>query len=219
MNEPITPLLQPFTIAVYSDVGEVLMTCTVQNEDDAARACELMRETDDTVAGWLPDPPPGLHRVEAGAFVAMPARPSYVHVFDWTGSKEWIDPRTLDDLRAAAWERLKKARADALASGVDVEGLGRFDSDEAASTKLAAVLAGLPYLPIDWTVTWTRFDNSAVELDKMGFSQVAMAVLAHGDAVHQTGRDLRAQLAAAETPAAVAAVAWPGTPLSPVVSI
>lgn len=209
MNEPITPLLQPFTIAVYSNVGEVLMTCTVQNEDDAARVCERMRETDVAVAGWLPDPPPGLHRVEAGAFVPMPARPSYVHVFDWTGSKQWIDPRTLNDLRAAAWARIKRARSAALAAGVDVPGLGRFDSDDESTSKMTAVLAGIAYMPADWSVTWTKFDNSAVELDKASFPLVAGAVLAHGDTVHQTGRVLRAAIEAAPTAESIAAVVWP----------
>lgn len=137
----------------------------------------------------------------------LPARPSAAHALD-RSTKVWA-LLPLEQLKAAAWRRIKVARAAALAAGVEVDELGRFDADPAAVLNITGVMAGLAYLPADWTIGWTRFDNTAVTLTKATFPQMALAVLAHGDAVHQTARTLREQIESAPDADALALICWP----------
>lgn len=197
------PAPPPFNVALCADTGRILMVTTVADEETAERiAIEVGAAT------WRRDPPGLGFYLSGDEFLPMGDQPSEAHVFDWQ-AKSWVDPRTLDDHRAAAWEGIKRARTAAMDAGVDVHGVGRFDADPTAALNLTATLAALPFQPDEWTVTWTLFDNTTAVLDKPTFAAVAAAVLAHGDAMHQVGRALRQAIESASSTAAIEAVQWP----------
>jgi hypothetical protein len=153
------------------------------------------------------EPGMGLCYVQNGAVITCPPQPSPVHVFDY-GMRDWNDPRALDELRASAWDRIKRARAEAFAAGVEVPGLGRFDTNATANINVAAVFATLPYQPPNWVIAWTRFDDTVATLDLVSFPRMAMAVLSHASGVHERGRTLRGAIEQAFDAAALDLIVW-----------
>lgn len=67
-----------------------------------------------------------------------PAVNKYVQ-WDWA-SKSWLDPRTLDDHKAAAWNRIKDAR-DAVEFGTFTYNNMEFDGDVNAQRRLAGYIS------------------------------------------------------------------------------
>lgn len=192
----------PFQAAFYKDSGEIMQVTTCPDEETAERFAG------EEGLNWLRDAPTDRWcYVDGGEFVKMPAQPSLLHVFDWS-TKTWTDP-TLDKLRAVAWERIKRARAEAMLLPVETP-MGAFDADSESVVKLTAVLASLPYQPAEWTVNWTLADNTVVTLDAFAFGVVATTVLAYGDEVHQIARALREVIALAKIKEEIVAVNWPG---------
>lgn len=196
-----------FSVALYLGTGQIIMTSTVPDEETADRLAGMVRGMG--AVSWLRDPLGLDFYVDGGEYRPMPARPSPLHVFDWA-AKAWMDP-ALDELRAVAWGRIKRAREAAMLLPVETP-MGAFDADPESVVKLTAVLASLPYQHAGWAVDWTLADNTVATLDAPTFGAVATAVLAYGDEVHQIGRALRAQLDEATTPEAVEAVRWPAPP-------
>lgn len=92
----------------------------------------------------------------------------------------------------------------------------RFDSDTrsvlrinvAASTAAAAAAAGAPF-----SIEWTTADNSVLALDAQQMIGVPVALAQYGNALHQHGRTLKAQIDAAQTIAELRAIniqdGWP----------
>lgn len=158
------------------------------------------------IEGFWPD---DQYYVVAGAPVALPVQPSEHHTFDWA-SKAWIDPRTLADHQAAAWERIKLDRAAAAVAPLTV-GQHIFDADPtsqqlitgAAQMALLAQSAGQP-----WQIEWTLADNSSATLTAPDMLAVALALAAQVDAAHQRGRLLRAQIYAATDPHQLNNITW-----------
>lgn len=145
--------------------------------------------------------------VRNGAVITPPDAPSPLHVFDYS-LYEWVDPRTMNELRAATWERIKLARMEALRAGVEVPGLGRFDANGSSNVNITAVLATLSQQPSDWVIAWTRFDNSVATLDLESFPRMAMVVLSHASAVHERGRTRRNEVEVALDRAALDLIEW-----------
>lgn len=167
---------------------------------------------------WIEaDASPETHYVKDGAVVAYTAqareqksrRVSSHHV--WSNSAmQWVDLRTLEQRRAAKWAEMKRAREAAEAAGFDTP-WGRFDSDPISQTKIigAAQLASIALAQgAPFNVEWTLQDNTSVSLDATQMIAVGAALAAHIDAVHQRGRQLRAQIEAATTFADLEGISW-----------
>ncbi|CAN7468037.1 DUF4376 domain-containing protein [Variovorax sp. LjRoot175] len=142
----------------------------------------------------------------SSAFVPIGPQPTPYHTFDWP-SHQWVSQRTTEMHRADKWREIKAAREAFITGGVMLPGLGRFDADAAAAINVTGQYAALDALPDDWTVEWTRFDNSAVTLNKEQFRRVAMAVLTHATDAHAIGRRLRDRIEVSSG-AALEAIQW-----------
>lgn len=153
--------------------------------------------------------------IEEGVHHAQPAAPDTHHVFNW-GTKAWEDPRTLQDLKDAKWEEVKRWREAATVAPLLVTRFGVFDGDAAGMDNIKSTVLGLREAAeigaAPTTVTWTLNDNSTVDLTPVEFSEVAAMLLARGDAAHQRARVLRDQIEAATTPADLEAVQWAALP-------
>ena len=73
-------------------------------------------------------------RVVDGQVTEIPAQPASAAVFDFAAGA-WVDPRTLDELRAAAWARIKSERSRVEFGGFAWDG-SRFDSDEISQSRI-----------------------------------------------------------------------------------
>lgn len=133
--------------------------------------------------------------------------------WDFEGSG-WVRVLDLDELRATVWERIKRARDAHEHGGFDTTH-GRFDSDPTSQSKIiGAVSVAQMALASSQTfaIEWTLQDNSTVVLDAQNVIDVGLALMAHVDLTHQTGRTLRAQIFDPQASReAIEAVNWPNS--------
>lgn len=136
-------------------------------------------------------------------------RPSADHIFDYT-TKQWVDPRTLDDHKSAKWKEIKRQRDVAEFTTFTYNNM-EFDGDLDAQRRLAAyisvskssIAAGQPFeaeftLANNTNVTLTAQDFVGIELAKV---QAVAATFNHASA-------LRAQIDAATTVQEVEDITW-----------
>lgn len=144
---------------------------------------------------------------ESGQVQPIPAAPSPDHVWMWA-TKTWQDPRSLQDRRDAAWERLKTERSAREYGGFSWDG-SRFDSDPESRARIMgavelakdALAAGVPF-----SRTWRLADNSLRELDALQMIAVGRALGLHVGAVFDAANQLWAQLQASDNPETIT---WP----------
>lgn len=140
-----------------------------------------------------------------GRVVGIPLRPSDHHLFDWT-TKQWFDPRTLQDLKDAKWAEIKAARSSAEYGGFTWDG-SAFDSDAISQARIqgAVQLAGMaPEFSIDWTLA----NNEVRTLSAADMLAVGAALGLHVATQFNRARVLREQIEVATTADAVAAIVW-----------
>ena len=133
-------------------------------------------------------------------------RPSPHHTFDYA-SKTWVDPRTLDDLKAAKWNVIKADRDQAEFGGFEWDG-SRFDSDAVSQSRIRGAAQDAAQAPA-FARVWTLANNTIRELNSADMTAVAAALNAHIDLQHALARQLRTQINAATTAAQLAGIHWP----------
>ena len=134
-----------------------------------------------------------LHR-----FVSIGEPPTPNHTFDYV-IKEWVDPRTLEDIKTQKWGEIKSHRDQLEFGGFEFEG-NVYDSDQVSQGRiLGAALAGVDQV-------WTLADNTTVELSASQLQQLYAALQAHIASAHERGRIARTLIEAATTKEEVEAV-------------
>ena len=135
---------------------------------------------------------PNLDQYWGGSeWVDMPPRLSPHHTFDYS-AKQWIDPRTLDDLKTQKWNEIKVERDQLEFGGFEFEGY-IYDSNQVSQGRImGASSAGVDQ-------TWTLTDNTTVELSASELQQLYAALQAHIASVHERGRIARQLIFDAET--------------------
>ncbi|MCE7797855.1 DUF4376 domain-containing protein [Sphingobium sufflavum] len=115
------------------------------------------------------------------------------------------------------WLSVQLKRATVIDSGIDVPGIGVFDSDQEARDNVSGAAAGATaalLLDLSFATTWTLKDNSRVPLTAQQIITVHLTGLAFIDAAHGRASDLRASIDAATTQTELDAVdiegGWPG---------
>ena len=147
--------------------------------------------------------------VPTRAAVEMLPKPSAHHIFNYA-TKQWEDPRTLTDLKAAQWTQIKQART-AFIDAPLVTPYGTFDSDAAGRTSItdAVLLANnLTALSLPVAIEFTLADNSVVTLDAAQIVEVGLLLGQKVQHAHPHSQALRAQIEAATTKEEVEAIAW-----------
>lgn len=146
----------------------------------------------------LPDPSNLNMYLDKGEWVDIPPQPSNGMVFDYT-IKQWIDPRTLDEIKAKKWAEIKSQRDQLEFGGFEFEG-GIYDSDQASQGRImGAAVAGVDQV-------WTLADNTTAELSASQLQQLYAALQAHIANAHERGRIARQLIHEAETKDQVEAV-------------
>lgn len=151
--------------------------------------------------------PDGTYR-SGESWAVIPPQPSENHVWDWP-THNWVDPRTFSDLKDAKWEEIKLARGYKLMEGVDVPPFGRFDANPPAVVQFTANFVALDSRPADWAISWTRYDNSTIELGREDFRTVALAVMTYSSLLQSISQGLRVAINAATTEAEIDGIHWP----------
>jgi hypothetical protein len=137
--------------------------------------------------------------------VAKPPQPSLHHTFSYA-TKQWEDPRTLADLKAAQWAQVKQARSQAEYAGFTWDG-SVFDSDAISQQRISGAVT-LAQMSPDFVIDWTLADNRVRTLVRAEMVAVGIALGMHVQAQFSKAQGLRLQIEAASTPEQVAAVVW-----------
>lgn len=125
------------------------------------------------------------------AFVSIGEPPSLHHTFDYN-TKQWIDPRTLDEIKAQKWNEIK-TRRDQLEFGVFKFEGGIYDSDQVSQGRITgAAVAGVDQV-------WTLADNTTTYLAANELVQLYQALQMHIATTHQRGRAAREAIMSATT--------------------
>ena len=131
-------------------------------------------------------------------FIALSDAPSPQHVFDYE-IKQWIDPRSLDEIKAQKWVEIKSQRDQLEFGGFNFDG-NIYDSDQVSQGRImGAVSAGVDQ-------TWTLANNTTVELTALQLQQLYATLQAHIASVHKRGRIARQLIYDAETKEEVEAI-------------
>jgi hypothetical protein len=142
---------------------------------------------------------------ELSQWKVKPAQPDEYHVFDYT-TKQWYDPRTLNDIKLAKWAIIKQARSSAEFGGFTWDG-SPFDSDAISQSRIQGAVQLAATAP-GFTIDWTLANNSVRNLSAADLANVGAALGMHVATQHAKARTLRSQIEAATTPAEVDAVVW-----------
>lgn len=192
-------------ITIYSKAtGQILRVCSVpesmaQDQINSATEAYLVGEHADDK-----------FYVSANGVVALPPRPSLNHQIDWA-TKQWVDPRTVDDLKAAKNNEINAARLRAnrgtfpyAGKTIACDELSRSDID---GVNGEVALTGA--LPPGFPGAWKAVDNTYVAIpDLNGWKAFYGAMVAQGQANFAHAQSLKAQLSLATTAAEVDAIAW-----------
>lgn len=139
--------------------------------------------------------------MEGTTYVPLPPSPSAAFQFNWS-TKQWEDPRTLADLKAAKWEQVK-AQRDAAEFGLFEWAGHSFDGDEAAQRRITLAVMGAQAALIAgntvWSVDWTLADNTSLTLSASDMMGVANALGANIAQAHAAARAKRQQIQQAAT--------------------
>ena len=124
-------------------------------------------------------------------FISIGNPPTPNHTFDYI-IKDWIDLRTLDEIKAQKWAEIKSQRDQLEFGGFAFEG-DIYDSDQISQGRiLGAASAGLSQV-------WTLADNTTVNLTADQLVQIYQALQTHTASVHQRGIIAREVIMSATT--------------------
>ena len=137
---------------------------------------------------------------ESNMFMSIGNPPTPNHTFDYV-IKEWVDLRTLDEIKAQRWTGIKSLR-DQIEFGVfEFEG-NIYDSDQVSQGRmLGVVLAGLPQI-------WTLANNTTVSLSAEQLKSLYAALQMHVAVAHERGRIAREAIQAATTKEQIEAIVF-----------
>jgi hypothetical protein len=175
--------------AIISRSGEPLFT--IQASDEIV----ILNTPVDCLAV---EDPPGSNMYYKDGWVAMPTQPSPYHIFNYD-LKEWIDPRTFDEIKAQKWAEIKAMRDQLEFGGFEFED-GIYDSDQVSQGRIMGAAAA------ELDQVWTLADNSTVNLTASQLQQLYAALQAHIASVHERGRIARQLIFDVETKEQVEAV-------------
>lgn len=150
------------------------------------------------------------HDIANNAPVAMPASPGPNYAFDYS-AKQWVDPRSLADIKAATWVAIKTARETAIYMPL-VLACGTFNGDPIGQAKIANTAQyaqALIAVNRIAAIVFTLADNTDITLDAPGMASVGLALGDRTQAIRAIARVLRTQIDAANTADALALIIWP----------
>lgn len=125
-------------------------------------------------------------------------KPAGYMVFDYV-TKQWVDPRSLDEIKAQKWAEIKSQRDQLEFGGFEFEG-NVYDSDQVSQGRIMGAAAAV----VDQT--WTLADNTTVELSASQLQQLYAALQTHTAGVHERGRIARQLIFDAQTKEQVEAI-------------
>lgn len=143
---------------------------------------------------------------DAKVVVSLGMPPYEGAIYDFV-SHEWVEGRSLAQVKAARWIEIKERRAVVEATGFQWRGIP-IDNDDSSRSKLVSYALIAQNVP-GFHVEWTTSDNGEISLGAEELREICAQLGDYTNAVHAVGRGLRAQINCCTTIDAVKAVEWP----------
>lgn len=201
------------SIAIYNaTTGELDRVCSVSESDVPLQVRDeesFILIEDEAVISDMYRGNYKKYRVANGAIVALPPQPSQSHLFDYA-LEQWVDVRSLDDVKRERWESIKSQREQVINAKLDTP-YGAVDGgerDRVNITNSVMMLQTLAGLGTPGTVQFTMADNSTAELDTSKMVHIGLLLGQKIEAAHATARALRQAIDEAQTIEEVLAITW-----------
>ena len=175
--------------AIVSSKGELLKVISGNQESIELNTPEGCQAVED---------PPELNMYYQDGWVVMPAQPTPYHIFNYD-LKDWVDLRTLDEIKAQKWAEIKSQRDQLEFGGFEFEG-NTYDSDQVSQGRIMGVAVA------DVDQVWTLADNTTIDLSASQLQQLYAALQEHIANAHERGRIARQLIHKAETKDQVEAI-------------
>jgi hypothetical protein len=146
------------------------------------------------------------HDMTTGLPADKGPQPSKFHEFDYV-TKQWVDPRTVQDHKNAKWKEIKMKR-DALEVGGFVWDGSKFDSDPFSQSRIQGAVQLATITGTSFTIDWTLSDNTIRTLNVVDMISVGAALGQHVNSCHERARTLRQQIDAATDVTEIELIAW-----------
>ncbi len=185
--------------------GMCMQICTAESKISADAVCTLDQIAIQVDGEFKQD----AFYLSNTSLVPILAKPSPHHTFNWH-TKQWEDPRTLQDLKDAQWAKIKQARAAAIAAPL-VTPYGTFDADEYSRTAITdsvLLLQTLSKRGQPQTIRFTLADNTDIDLSVSQIEDVGLMLGEKTNLVFEKVRLLREAIEAATSREAVEAIVW-----------
>ncbi|MBC7618011.1 MAG: DUF4376 domain-containing protein [Candidatus Saccharibacteria bacterium] len=179
--------------------GRVLYGGETQDPSVLVQPGQAVLPDQDFTNGWIAD----------GVNYPLPAVPTPFHVFNYT-TKQWEDPRTLQDRKDAKWAEIKQAREAAIDSPL-ITPYGVFDAyPDASANIIKSVLLANNLVDLGYPVAidFTLADNTVVTLNATGMVQVGLVMAAREQAARTKATTLREQINSATSDVQVGQIVW-----------
>lgn len=135
---------------------------------------------------------------DSRAWVPLPPTQNIYSFFNYE-TKQWVDPRTLDEIKTQKWAEIKTMRDQLEFGGFEHQG-NIYDSDQVSQGRiLGAVNLGVDQV-------WTLADNSTVYLNSDELVDLYAALQEHISNLHERSRIARGKIESAQTIQEVEAV-------------
>jgi hypothetical protein len=150
-------------------------------------------------------PPSAGHVWNGSTWVERPPKPTLND--EWIDGS-WVDPRTLPDAQAEAWERVKAAQQAAIIEA-GTTSIQTLDTSEQSLNRITSVATMLLAAPGISTVNFTCADNVRRTFSRADFITMALEVGQAVQATYDVADELRQDIAATVTIAEADAISWP----------
>lgn len=148
--------------------------------------------------------------VDAGVILPLPPKPTEFHQFNYT-TKQWTDPRTLADLKAARRAYVNTARLTANQTYFTHEGK-QIAADPLSRGDIDAIngeVNNTGGFPAGWPGAWKCLDNTWLPVTTIAqWKALYTSMVNQGTVNFAHAQDLKGQIDAATTPEQVAAISW-----------
>ena len=135
---------------------------------------------------------PSDYYVREGAAKRIPNAPDNAFCIFDTLSEQWVDVRSLEDVKQQKWDEIKNLRDSLEFGGFEFES-GVYDSDQVSQGRIVgAMIAGVDQV-------WTLADNTNVSLTASQLQQLYTVLQVHIASVHERGRIARQLIFEAES--------------------
>jgi hypothetical protein len=134
-----------------------------------------------------------------------PSCPSPNHIFDYT-TKQWVDPRSLSELKLSKWSEIKKERDTTETSGFIWNSLV-FDSDTKSQQRIQSA-AQQAQLNRTLIFNWVLANNESVELTSIQIWELYIQLGKFIQANFEKARVIRNQIELCNTTEELSNISW-----------